>query len=343
MGDADDEYREDLVDQLTHFPEDQDQEEEEESELENPDQLHEIADEEIGDSLDRYDSSEEDDMLADSGGIAEAESNESDDQVEAESAPAIEIEDKTVPMRRIPPHTLLAARATGGLTFGDNRVVNETAQDFEDKDSLDDDLDSDRAESGGADRWDRDLQTLRPAADVASGVAEAADEDETAGDGRAISGDDPGPDEREDTHSAEKDRAGSDRVEESPRPSTVDEYLESLDDEVRTLASKLRGLVVEAAPDAREYLKWGIPHYEESGDLLYLDAKTDHVTVGFFRGAQIENLDVASDLLEGSGRNFRHVRIFTEGDIHTNALQELIAGALQINRQGESSSGHLDI
>ena len=114
-------------------------------------------------------------------------------------------------------------------------------------------------------------------------------------------------------------------------PTTVDEYVQALEEGAGALMSQLRQLIASAAPEAEESLKWGMPHYDQNGDLLYLDAKGDHVTLGFFRGAEIQPSDDPMGLLEGTGEKLRHVKVFMERELQVDALRALIHSALRVN------------
>ena len=56
----------------------------------------------------------------------------------------------------------------------------------------------------------------------------------------------------------------------------------------------------------------------------YVNAFKVHVNVGFFHGAEISDLD---DLLEGTGKHMRHVKIRPERDANAQALTKLIKTA----------------
>jgi hypothetical protein len=56
----------------------------------------------------------------------------------------------------------------------------------------------------------------------------------------------------------------------------------------------------------------------------YVNAFTNHVNVGFFRGAEIDDPD---GLLEGTGKFMRHVKLRPETEIDRDALVKLIETA----------------
>ena len=77
--------------------------------------------------------------------------------------------------------------------------------------------------------------------------------------------------------------------------------------------------------DVREILHDGHPT-ACVGDAAfgYVNAFTAHVNVGFFRGAELND---PSGLLEGTGKNMRHVKLRPEREIDATALMRLIETA----------------
>ena len=77
--------------------------------------------------------------------------------------------------------------------------------------------------------------------------------------------------------------------------------------------------------DVRELLHDGHPTAcVEDAAFGYVNAFKAHVNVGFFNGAA---LDDPAGLLEGSGRNMRHVKLRWGEQVDAAALSELIASA----------------
>ena len=56
----------------------------------------------------------------------------------------------------------------------------------------------------------------------------------------------------------------------------------------------------------------------------YVDLYTNHVNVGFFRGAELED---PAGLLEGSGKMMRHVKLAPDKPVNEPALRKLIEQA----------------
>lgn len=109
------------------------------------------------------------------------------------------------------------------------------------------------------------------------------------------------------------------------RDPEVEAWFAAPDHELRRMAQpwfeRLRG----CGEDVREVLHDGYPT-ACVGDaaFAYVGAFNTHVNVGFFRGAE---LDDPADLLEGSGKRMRHVKLRWGKAVNTAALEALIAAA----------------
>jgi hypothetical protein len=81
----------------------------------------------------------------------------------------------------------------------------------------------------------------------------------------------------------------------------------------------------QCGDDVRELLHDGHPT-ACVGDAAfgYVNAFSVHVNVGFFRGAEIPDPD---ELLEGTGRYMRHVKLGPDHDVDAGALRRLITSA----------------
>jgi uncharacterized protein YdhG (YjbR/CyaY superfamily) len=69
----------------------------------------------------------------------------------------------------------------------------------------------------------------------------------------------------------------------SQLPKTVDEYLDKLPEDVRTVLTKLRATIKSTAPKADEVISYGMPGYKYKGMLVYFAAFKNHCS--FFPGS----------------------------------------------------------
>lgn len=102
--------------------------------------------------------------------------------------------------------------------------------------------------------------------------------------------------------------------------------------EPRSIARKWFVRMRRCGDDVRELMHDGCP-VACVGDapFAYVNSFKSHVNVGFFRGAELQD---PKDLLQGSGKRMRHVRLQQDLDSNAAALNDLIDAAyLDIKRR----------
>ena len=115
------------------------------------------------------------------------------------------------------------------------------------------------------------------------------------------------------------------------KPITVDAYVHNHGAQWIALAKQLRALVKKEIPGVKEYVNpWKLPTFVSHGPLGYFMIGKSHITFGLYRGT---SLDDPEGLLEGSGKNLRHVKIKSAEDLRRPALRELIRAAASLNRK----------
>lgn len=91
----------------------------------------------------------------------------------------------------------------------------------------------------------------------------------------------------------------------------------------------LRSLVKKTIPASREAMNpWGVPVFEWNGPLFYLRAGKKHVTFGFSRGSALKD---PGKLLEGEGRNLRHIKFSDAAQTRDPNLKSLLLQAKALN------------
>jgi hypothetical protein len=115
------------------------------------------------------------------------------------------------------------------------------------------------------------------------------------------------------------------------RDPEVDAWFSRPDDELRRMAEPWFQLMRDCGPDVRELLHDGHPTAcVEHAAFGYVNAFRDHVNVGFFHGA---SLDDPAGLLEGSGKRMRHVKLRWGQPVNQAALGTLITAAYRDIRE----------
>ena len=105
----------------------------------------------------------------------------------------------------------------------------------------------------------------------------------------------------------------------------VESWYAGAPEAVRPLLGALRQLVRSTAPDAAEQLKWARPCYSnERGLFCYLHHGKGYATLGFQKGASLADPE---NLLEGSGKAMRHVKVRSIEALDERALGDLIREA----------------
>jgi hypothetical protein len=88
-------------------------------------------------------------------------------------------------------------------------------------------------------------------------------------------------------------------VERSPRDKAVDAFIAKLPKTSAKACTRLRALVHEEVPEAREAIYWGVPFFFGKTPFAYISPGKKHVTLGFTMGAKIDD---PSGSLKGTGR-----------------------------------------
>jgi len=107
----------------------------------------------------------------------------------------------------------------------------------------------------------------------------------------------------------------------------VDDYIARLPAPQQEIAVALRALIRKAAPKLVETVKWGHPCYVGGEKVCSIVAYTDHVNLAFFRGADLADPE---GLLEGTGKEMRHVKLRTVEGIPKKAVSALVKGAARL-------------
>jgi hypothetical protein len=75
---------------------------------------------------------------------------------------------------------------------------------------------------------------------------------------------------------------------------------------------------------------WRIPTFESNGPMCFFMVGKNHVTFGFLRGTSLPDPE---KLLEGTGKNLRHVKLRTVEDLQRPGVKNLIVAAAMMNKR----------
>jgi hypothetical protein len=116
----------------------------------------------------------------------------------------------------------------------------------------------------------------------------------------------------------------------NPMTKSPDDWFASLPPEHGPLLNSLRDLVRTANPEFVEAIKWGQPCYSAHSLVCYLNKFKSHVVLGFQMGAHLPD---PQSLLEGNGKEMRHIKIRSMEDINNVAFRALINEAVRFDRE----------
>lgn len=98
--------------------------------------------------------------------------------------------------------------------------------------------------------------------------------------------------------------------------------------EVRKVARGLRSLVKKVVPGTTETVNaWGIPTFEKGQPFCFYMVGKRHVTCGFHYGTSLRD---PHKLLEGAGKNLRHVKLFGVEDLRREGFRDLLREASKV-------------
>lgn len=88
---------------------------------------------------------------------------------------------------------------------------------------------------------------------------------------------------------------------------------------------------LDAAGGLTDIVKWGHPVYEAGGPVCLLKGAKDHVTFGFWRGAEMRDLDARLEKGGGKG-DMAFIRLRTVDDVDDAQIVRLVAKGIELNR-----------
>ncbi len=125
-----------------------------------------------------------------------------------------------------------------------------------------------------------------------------------------------------------------------PMDSESEQLWENVAPDLQPLCRKLRELVVGLDPQCTEivWLKQGIASYgvgpkKMSEHYVYIAPKSQHVNFGFYYGA---SLDDPAGLMEGSGKQMRHIKLRNPAEAQSAPMEALIVKAIAERKQALS-------
>ena len=111
----------------------------------------------------------------------------------------------------------------------------------------------------------------------------------------------------------------------------IDEYVSRKEVTLREVAQGVRQLMRKTVPSVRESVNpWKMPTFESNGPMCFFTIGKSHVTFGFLRATSLPDPE---KLLEGTGKNLRHVKLRSPEDLRNPTLKKLIKAAARLNKK----------
>jgi hypothetical protein len=101
----------------------------------------------------------------------------------------------------------------------------------------------------------------------------------------------------------------------------VTEYIIQAPDQQKKIMEIVRQLIHENAGQVQEEFKWSRPVFRKEKDFAYLKTAKAYVTLGFFN---FQKLDDPDNLLEGTGKDMRHIKLKSADSIDKDLLKKWI-------------------
>ena len=118
---------------------------------------------------------------------------------------------------------------------------------------------------------------------------------------------------------------------------TFDDLLQITEESQQATATYLREIILSIDPDACEVVRlgdraatYGLGPKKMSEGYAYILPHTSWVNLGFYKGA---NLPDPAQILQGTGKKLRHVKIRTIDEADNPAIQTLLLAALAERRE----------
>ena len=95
---------------------------------------------------------------------------------------------------------------------------------------------------------------------------------------------------------------------------------------------KLNALIAavkKAAPGAELEIKWGQPVFSAGGPLGFMRPAKAHVTIGFWRGAELSDPD---GVLEGDGKFMKHWKLGEDQPVDPKRIATWVKEAMALNK-----------
>jgi hypothetical protein len=110
----------------------------------------------------------------------------------------------------------------------------------------------------------------------------------------------------------------------------VNQFFLDLPKDIQNITVALRKIILNSSSELQEEFKWSMPNYSYNGLVCYLQTAKKHVNLGFHKGNELQDKDI-NNLLQGTGKTLRYIRIKKMEEIQSEAFTSLIQEAESLN------------
>jgi len=118
---------------------------------------------------------------------------------------------------------------------------------------------------------------------------------------------------------------------------TYEEAISGSSRQVKEIAERLRALIIEVYPEVVEVpwpkqkiVGYGVGPKKMSEHFCYIGAFKKHVNLGFYYGADLPD---PQGLLEGTGKNLRHIKVKNGEEVEQPALRNILQASLDERKE----------
>lgn len=99
----------------------------------------------------------------------------------------------------------------------------------------------------------------------------------------------------------------------------ITRYISQAHDQQREVMEVVRKMIHDNVSPVQEEFKWSRPVFKSNNDFAYFKTAKAYVTIGFFHFQKLHDPD---NLLEGTGKEMRHIKIKNTAEINRELLKE---------------------
>jgi hypothetical protein len=99
----------------------------------------------------------------------------------------------------------------------------------------------------------------------------------------------------------------------------VNQYIENAPEQQQLLMQKIRELIYQEVPEVVENFKWSRPVFSTASDFAYFKTAKAYLTFGIFK---FEKITEHAELLEGTGKDMRHLKIKKLEDLNPEIIKK---------------------